>query len=181
MSSQPTNRAAFLKAAGLSALAIPALGGMAGPIRAFSFAGRDARQLLADEIARIPGLSSLSTLIQNTPGFLSIIQGAGPFTMFCPSNEAFSRLRQGQLKRLQDPAIAQSVLEYHTLSGLYKKSDLAPGQYTTLTGRTVKISQIGPATFVNHALLERQFPALNGGGHVIDKMLVGGFRSGGGD
>jgi uncharacterized surface protein with fasciclin (FAS1) repeats len=179
MSSERTNRAAFLKAAGLSALAIPALGGMAGPIRTFSSVGRDARLSLPDQIAKIPDLSSLSMLIQNTPAFLSIISGTGPFTMFTPSNEAFSRLRQSQLNRLQDPDIALNVLQFHTLSGLYKKSDLAQGQYTNLLGSTVKISQVGPAFFINHVLIQRQFPATNGEGQVIDKVLNAAFRTGG--
>jgi uncharacterized surface protein with fasciclin (FAS1) repeats len=179
MPSDSTNRSAFLRAAGLSLIGIPALAGMVRPsgvIHTLRGVGPDARVPLPESIAQIPDLSTLTAIINNTPNFYALIESGGPWTMFCPSNEAFSRLSPVQMKKLQNPAIAQRVLEYHLLSGLYKYSDFQTGRYTTVLGTDLKLVKEGAETFVNHALMQRQFPASNGEGHVIDKVLTNGFR-----
>jgi uncharacterized surface protein with fasciclin (FAS1) repeats len=179
MPSDSTNRSAFLRAAGLSLIGIPALAGMVRPSGVIRFPGvaPDAMVPLPEAIAQIPDLSTLTAIINNTPAFKSLISGTGPYTMFCPTNEAFARLSPVQMSKLQNPSIAQNVLEYHVINGILKRSDFKTGMYPTLYGPSFKLTKDGPTAYVNHALVQRQFPASNGEGHALDKVLTRGFRA----
>merc|ERR1711965_163905 len=90
-----------------------------------------------------PDLSTLVTAL--TAGQLTgALAGAGPFTVFAPSNAAFAKLPTATLNHLLDPANLaelQAVLKYHVVSGAaVKSSDLQATQdVTTLEGQDVTI------------------------------------------
>ena len=53
-------------------------------------------------------------------GLVSMLQGAGPFTVFAPTNEAFGRLSNGTVDMLLKPesrAKLKGVLTYHVVAG----------------------------------------------------------------
>jgi len=55
------------------------------------------------------------------------LQGDGPFTVFAPTNEAFSMLPAGTVDNLLKPAAKpqlQGILKYHVVSGKWNASDL---------------------------------------------------------
>lgn len=55
-------------------------------------------------------------------GLVETLQGAGPFTVFAPVNDAFENLPAGTVETLLKPENKQQltgVLTYHVLSGLY--------------------------------------------------------------
>ena len=61
-------------------------------------------------------------------GLVPTLEGAGPFTVFAPTNEAFAALPSGTVSTLLKPANKAEltkILEYHVVSGKYEKSDLA--------------------------------------------------------
>lgn len=58
----------------------------------------------------------LSTLAQalTAAGLVETLSGAGPFTVFAPTNEAFAALPEGELERLlANPEELARVLSYH--------------------------------------------------------------------
>ena len=58
-------------------------------------------------------------------GLSETLEGAGPYTIFAPTNEAFSKLPSSQLDALiKDPAKLATVLKFHVVSGKYTKADL---------------------------------------------------------
>ncbi len=60
-------------------------------------------------------------------GLVDTLEGAGPFTVFAPTNEAFAALPAGTVDTLLKPenkAELTKILTYHVVSGHYDISDL---------------------------------------------------------
>jgi uncharacterized surface protein with fasciclin (FAS1) repeats len=60
-------------------------------------------------------------------GLVDTLSGAGPFTVFAPTNEAFAKLPQGTVEKLVEPANKQqltTILTYHVVSGKMTAADL---------------------------------------------------------
>ncbi len=61
-------------------------------------------------------------------GLVETLEGAGPFTVFAPTNEAFAKLPAGTVDNLLKPEnkkMLQTVLTYHVISGRLSAADLA--------------------------------------------------------
>ena len=72
---------------------------------------------VADTIARTPALSTLSGLIASA-GLGDTLNGAGPFTVFAPSNDAFKAVPAKTLEDLtKNPEKLKAVLSYHVVAG----------------------------------------------------------------
>lgn len=60
-------------------------------------------------------------------GLVETLEGAGPFTVFAPTNEAFNKLPKGTVDNLLKPenkAMLTSVLTYHVVSGKMDSKDI---------------------------------------------------------
>ena len=60
-------------------------------------------------------------------GLVDTLQGAGPFTVFAPTNEAFARLPAGTVDTLLKPENKQmltTVLTYHVVPGRLTEADI---------------------------------------------------------
>ena len=60
-------------------------------------------------------------------GLVETLEGAGPFTVFAPTNEAFAKLPAGTVDTLLKPenkATLTKVLTYHVVSGRWSAADL---------------------------------------------------------
>src|ERR1700693_6271377 len=61
-------------------------------------------------------------------GLVETLEGSGPFTVFAPTNEAFSKLPAGTVETLLKPenkAMLTKVLTYHIVSGKMNAKDIA--------------------------------------------------------
>jgi uncharacterized surface protein with fasciclin (FAS1) repeats len=61
-------------------------------------------------------------------GLVETLQGKGPFTVFAPTNEAFSKLPAGTVETLLKPEnikTLQTILTYHVVAGKMNSSDIA--------------------------------------------------------
>lgn len=61
-------------------------------------------------------------------GLVETLQGAGPFTVFAPTNAAFDKLPKGTVDNLLKPenkGMLTGILTYHVVSGKYNSSDIA--------------------------------------------------------
>ena len=119
-------------------------------------------------------LSTLVTAVKagNLVGALS---GAGPFTVFAPTNEAFAKLPAALLMGLlKNPAALDAILEYHVVAGKALSSDLHDGEtIKTLNGKSVDVHiQGGKVSINNAAVTQANILASNGVVHVIDTVLI---------
>ncbi|HEY3430192.1 MAG TPA: fasciclin domain-containing protein [Cyclobacteriaceae bacterium] len=61
-------------------------------------------------------------------GLVETLQGAGPFTVFAPTNDAFAKLPAGTVENLLKPenkATLTAVLTYHVVAGKFSSADVA--------------------------------------------------------
>ena len=132
----------------------------------------------ADIVGLAKATPDLSTLVAAvTAGDLATtLQGKGPFTVFAPTNQAFSDIQStvDTLLKPANKADLQKVLTYHVVPGTYTAADLKDGQeLTTVQGEKLTVSVNGSTVKVNDATVEKaDVNAANGVVHVIDKVLV---------
>jgi uncharacterized surface protein with fasciclin (FAS1) repeats len=102
------------------------------------------------------------------------LSSAGPFTVFAPTDDAFTALPAGTIASLlANPTLLTSILLYHVASGNVLSGDLSDGQsIETLQGESVEISIMGSTVSVNDAtVIVADLIAENGVVHVIDGVL----------
>lgn len=104
------------------------------------------------------------------------LSGAGPFTVFAPTDDAFNALPAGVLSDLLlDPIGALAdVLVYHVFEGTALSTDLSDGMMITmLDGNDVEVMINGTDVMINDALVTvADLIADNGVVHVIDAVLL---------
>ncbi len=102
-----------------------------------------------------------------------LLAGPGPYTIFAPSDRAFSRLPSGMLDELmEDPkGNLAEILLYHVVPGEYP----APGNetITTAQGSPITLGATGEGMTVNGAgVVGNGIPATNGVIYTIDAVLI---------
>ena len=128
---------------------------------------------IADTAARRPELSTLSKLLADA-GLTDTLRGAGPFTVFAPSNDAFKAVPAKTMAELAaDKELLKSVLSYHVLAGKLTSADAKNGNLKTVQGANVAVGKAGTFVTVEEAVVtEADVAATNGVIHVIDKVLL---------
>ncbi|MDB4990654.1 MAG: hypothetical protein JWN04_5832 [Myxococcaceae bacterium] len=103
---------------------------------------------------------------------VSTLQGAGPFTVFAPTDDAFAGLPAGTLDGLTNDQL-RTILTYHVIAKELPASALKPGPVTTVSKLSAFVSLAGGAVKVNDATVTTaDVTASNGVLHVIDKVLL---------
>merc|ERR1712151_1138881 len=113
-----------------------------------------------------------------TAGLVDALKGAGPFTVFAPTDAAFTALldslgvTKAELLARDDLA---DILKYHVLSGSSVMSaDLAAAQdVTTLEGSDLTVTKDGSTVMAGSATVSTaDISCSNGVIHVIDAVLL---------
>ncbi|MBC7414450.1 MAG: fasciclin domain-containing protein [Herminiimonas sp.] len=109
-----------------------------------------------------------------TSGFSESLRSAGPFTVFAPSDEAFSRLPAGTWEALvKDKARLAQVLGYLIIPGKILVADVKPGKTKTLQGAQILLkSDNGRVTADEATVIESDIVADNGVIHAIDTVAM---------
>ncbi|MGB3797258.1 MAG: fasciclin domain-containing protein [Alteraurantiacibacter sp.] len=159
--------------------------------------------MMADEMANaeasMPG--TIVEVAQGNPDFSTLVSavtaadlgetlsGAGPFTVFAPTNAAFDALPDGTVETLttEDTDQLGSILTYHVISGEVMAADLTSaiqeageGGYTieTVNGGTLTAMMDGDNVVLQDAqgntatVSMTDVDASNGVIHVIDAVLM---------
>ena len=128
---------------------------------------------VADTIATDPKLSTLNSLVTKA-GLTETLKGAGPFTVFAPSNEAFAKVPAKTMDDLgKDPAKLKAVLTYHVLAGKVMAADVKNGNSKTVNGANIALSKAGDFVTVEDAMVQTaDIAATNGVIHVVDSVLI---------
>jgi uncharacterized surface protein with fasciclin (FAS1) repeats len=122
-------------------------------------------------------------------GLVDTLQGPGPFTVFAPTNEAFSKLPAGTVDTLLKPEnkdMLTKILTYHVVAGRFSASDLkkeikagnGEASLKTVSGGTLTATIQG-----NHIVLKDEKGDMstvtisnvnqsNGVIHVVDTVLL---------
>ncbi|MDQ6829432.1 MAG: fasciclin domain-containing protein [Gemmatimonadota bacterium] len=110
-------------------------------------------------------------------GLAETLQGAGPFTVFAPTDAAFAKLPAGTVDALlKDKDKLASILTYHVVSGKVMAADVVKAngaKPATVNGQALDIVVRGGKVYVNGAqVVTADIVASNGVIHVIDAVLM---------
>jgi len=109
---------------------------------------------------------------------VSALQGTGPFTVFAPTDTAFTAALAAlniTKQELLDRADLADILKHHVLSSKVMSSELKATQTvsTLLAGKTVTITKDGSVVkFATATVTGADVAASNGVIHVIDKVVL---------
>ena len=121
---------------------------------------------------------SFKTLLQaaTAAGLVDTLKGAGPFTVFAPTDAAFAALPAGTLDALlKDPAKLKDILLYHVVSGKVTADQVVKlTSASTVEGKPIKITVKNGTVYLNDTVtvVTTDIPAFNGVIHVIDAVLL---------
>ncbi len=181
------SRALIILAAGGLAASAPAL---ARPLPVMAPAAASASKTIVENASATPTLSTLVAAVK-AAGLADTLNGTGPFTVFAPTNAAFSALPAGTVDTLLKPenkAQLTSVLTYHVVAGKVTAADLAKqikagggtAMLTTVQGGQLKATMSGGKVMITDAaggsatVTMADAPQSNGVVHVINKVLMPG-------
>ena len=130
----------------------------------------------------IPTIAA-STTVHNTlvnaimqAGLLYTLSGDGPYTVFAPTDQAFTDAGFNLSDYTGEDGIAAlgNILAYHVTMGAVMSSDLSDGQFVTmLNQQQVRVGVTPGGVIVNDASVSQpDVVASNGVIHVIDKVLM---------
>lgn len=152
-------------------------------------AAMDAGQNIVTNASAAPNLSTLVAAVK-AAGLVETLQGAGPFTVFAPTDDAFAKLPAGAVDGLLKPekkADLAGVLTYHVVSGnldaaaLLKQIEAGGGTatLTTVQGATLSAMSDGAGGIMLHdtkggtaKVTTADVRQSNGVVHVIDGVLM---------
>ena len=142
-------------------------------------------------VALAQGNPNVSTLVTAViaAGLAETLSGAGPFTVFAPSNDAFAKVDKTTLDGLLKPESKDklaALLKYHVVAGNVKSGDLAKmitdGKGTatvkTLNGGSLKAMMDGDKIVLTDAkggkstVTAPDMVASNGTVHVVDTVVM---------
>ena len=157
------NSASFALILGVLVSAVPAVAG-------------SAKTDIVDTAVAAGTFNTLATALQ-AAGLADTLKTKGPFTVFAPTDEAFSKLPAGTVESLLKPENKEklkAILLYHVVAG-----DVTAAQVTkmssakTLEGQDVKLTVNDGTVMVNNAkVIKADVFASNGVIHVIDTVLL---------
>ncbi len=108
---------------------------------------------------------------------ISTLQGAGPFTVFAPTDEAFAKIPADKLNALlADKEALKKVLLYHVVAGSVKAADVVKlngKSVKTVQGSTAKVTvKDGKVKLKNANVVQTDIMATNGVIHVLDTVIL---------
>ena len=121
--------------------------------------------------------SIYSEIKMRLPWLADTLKGKGPFTVFAPTDDAFSKLPAGTVESLLKPENKdklRAILLYHVVSGDVMAAQVVKlSSAKTVNGQDLKISVNNGTVMVNDAtIVKADVVASNGVIHVIDTVLL---------
>ena len=127
---------------------------------------------IVDTAVSAGSFKTLVTAVQ-AAGLVDTLKGAGPFTVFAPTDEAFAKIPKEQLDALlKDKAKLTAVLTYHVVPGKLMAKDVQAGKVKTVQGSELTVGTTGGVTVDSAKVVATDVTASNGVIHVIDTVIM---------
>ena len=131
---------------------------------------------MADIVDTAVSAGSFTTLVAavKAAGLVDTLKGAGPFTVFAPTDEAFAKLPAGTVEALlKDIPKLTKILTYHVVSGKVMAADAAKlTSAKTVEGSELKIDASNGVKINDSTVTTADVAADNGVIHIIDAVLL---------
>lgn len=145
---------------------------------------------IVDNAVNSPDHTTLVAAVK-AADLVETLSGAGPFTVFAPTNAAFAKLPAGTVETLLKPenkAMLTSVLTYHVVPGRMAAADLmeairaggGQASFTTVQGGVLTAKMMGDQVMLIDAkgnmshVTQANVMQSNGVIHVVDSVVLPG-------
>jgi uncharacterized surface protein with fasciclin (FAS1) repeats len=131
-----------------------------------------------DIVAVASSAGTFNTLVAavKAAGLVETLQGAGPFTVFAPTDEAFAKLPKGTLEDLLKPenkSKLAAILTYHVVPGKVMAADVKTMKAKTVNGQELDVKAGSSGVKINNAkVVKTDIETSNGVIHVIDTVVL---------
>jgi uncharacterized surface protein with fasciclin (FAS1) repeats len=122
---------------------------------------------------------SFTTLVAavTAAGLVETLKGAGPFTVFAPSDDAFAKLPAGTVDDLVKPENKDkltAILTLHVLSGAVHAADISGKTLhpASVNGQILNVDGTDGVTVNGAKVVSADIACTNGVIHVIDTVLL---------
>ena len=122
---------------------------------------------------------SFSTLVAAVKAaeLVDTLKGAGPFTVFAPTDDAFAALPAGTVENLVKPENKDkltAILLLHVLPGTIRSADIAGRKIdaTTAGGATVHVDATDGVAVEGAKVVTADITCSNGVVHVVDAVIL---------
>ncbi len=122
---------------------------------------------------------SFTTLVAavQAAGLVDTLKGAGPFTVFAPSDDAFAKLPAGTVAELVKPenkAKLAGILTFHVMAGKVMAADVAGKTLSpaSVHGENLHVDGTNGVTINGAKVVSADIECTNGVIHVIDTVIM---------
>ena len=141
----------------------------------FALAGGHKHDIV-DTAVKAGSFNTLVAAVQAAE-LVETLKSKGPFTVFAPTDEAFSQLDKATLESLLKPENKDqlvAILTYHVVAGKVMSTDITGNmEPATVNGSTINITLNNGKVMINDAtVITADVDTDNGVIHVIDKVLI---------
>jgi uncharacterized surface protein with fasciclin (FAS1) repeats len=152
-----------------SALVVALVATSAVSLRANEPAAKD----IVDTAVAAGNFKTLAKALE-AAGLIETLKGAGPFTVFAPTDEAFAKLPAGTLDALlKDKAKLTAVLTYHVVPGKVMAADVVKlKEAKTVQGQSIKVDTSAGVKVDGANVIKTDIACSNGVIHVIDSVIL---------
>lgn len=147
-------------------------------LASFAIAGdkASAKKDIVDTAVAAGSFNTLVTAVK-AAGLVETLKGAGPFTVFAPTDEAFAKLPKETLADLLKPenkAKLAKVLTYHVVSGKVMSKDIAGKKLNvkTVEGSKASVDATNGVKIDAATVTTADIKTSNGVIHVIDTVIL---------
>ncbi|MCC7042699.1 MAG: fasciclin domain-containing protein [Acidobacteria bacterium] len=139
-------------------------------------AEQNAPKDIVDTAVAAGSFKTLAAALQ-AADLVGTLKGAGPFTVFAPTDAAFAKLPAGTVEDLLKPenkAKLQRILTYHVVPGRVMAADVVKVTAAkAVSGDTITVNVQGSTVRVDSATVtSTDIAASNGVIHVIDSVIL---------
>ena len=107
-------------------------------------------------------------------GLYDILRSGGPYTIFAPTDEAFSKLPDGTIEKLmKDKEKLTDIITYHLIANrIFSNEVISLQKANTINGKQVKIKAGNNVKIDNARIIKSDIKCTNGVIHIIDEVLL---------
>lgn len=138
-----------------------------------------ARAETKDIVDTAVGAGNFSTLVTavKAAGLVETLKGAGPFTVFAPTDEAFAKLPKGTVEDLLKPENKdklKAILTYHVVPGKVMAADIKGKKESvkTVEGSDLAVDATSGVKVNDASVVTADVAASNGVIHAIDTVVM---------
>lgn len=139
-----------------------------------SLAGQSAQKDIVDTAVSAGNFKTLVTALGEAD-LVATLKGAGPFTVFAPTDEAFAKIPPEKLQALlRDKEALRSVLTYHVLPNRVTSDSIVYSEIVlpTVQGQDVRFDTTSGVKVNDARVVQADIMASNGVIHVIDSVIL---------